>query len=146
MMGALWTCRSHGFPSWTAPKTSASPCLLHTGSGYAPFLDAFLKQIQPGSDEYIAEKYAASLEQPLNVWRDSFVAPTRDLRTVHAWLSEDLDGVGLGAAKTEPLRAKPPVESEKVSFSPAERLSREAFMEGLARYLGPFRKLEIAFR
>ena len=144
MAGALWTCHFHGVPLWAAPKTSTPPCLLHTGSGYAPFIDAFLKQIRPGSDEFVAEQYAADLELPLNAWKDAFVSATRDLHGVHSWLTEKLEAVRLGSAQVAPLRAQPPLESETAHFSAPEDLSRDAFMESLTRYLAPFRKLDRA--
>ena len=140
--GALLASRLQGVPLWAAPKASAAPCLLHTGSGYAPFIDAFLKQIQPGSDEFVAEQYAAELDRPLNAWKEAFVADTRDLRAVQSSLSEKLEAVRLGAAQVAPLRRQPPLESETASFSAPENLSRETFIENLARYLAPFLKLD----
>lgn len=143
MAGALWTSRFQSVPLWAVPKSVPSPCLLHSGSGYAPFIDAFLKQIRPGSDEFIAEKYAADLEEPLGRWRDSLIAASGDLHAVRAALAEDLEAVRLGTTRIESLRKRPPVESEKVSFPAPEHLQREAFIESLAHYLAHFKKIDV---
>lgn len=144
MAGALWTSRLQGVPLWAAVKTSAAPCLLHAGSGYAPFIDAFLKQIRPGSDEFIAEKYAADLEEPLTEWKEALLAPVRNLRALQSWLTESLEGTRLGAAHVEPMRAQPPVESERVSFPPPAQVSRDVFIDGLTKWLAPFIRMEVA--
>ena len=140
----MYSCRFPGAPLWAAQETSASPCFWHTGSGYAPFIDEFLKQIQPGSDEFLVEEYAADLDQPLNAWRESLLAETRNLDTMRLWLADALDGIRLGSAQVEPLRAKPPVESERVKFAAPDHLNPDAFIESMEQYLAPFGKLDVA--
>lgn len=144
LAGAFWASRFQGLPSFAVPRASSSPCLVHTGSGYAPFIDAFLQQINPGSDQFVAEKYAVELELLLNSWRDSICSQSRDLRAVHAVLSEDLNGSLLNRAAVKPLRAKPPVESERILFPRSEHVSGHAFVSSLSEYLATFRKIEIA--
>ena len=55
-----------------------------------------------------------------------------------------LEAVRLASAQVVPLRAQPPLESETAHFSAPEDLSRDAFIESLARYLAPFKKLDRA--
>jgi hypothetical protein len=97
--GTFVAARFQGLPLWAVARTSPSPCLLHTGSGYAPFIDSFLEQMRPGADAFITEKYAAELEVPLKSWRDSLCAPTRDLRTVQALLPVALDASSAGEGR-----------------------------------------------
>ena len=130
--------------SLPALSAIASPCFLQTGSGYAPFVERFLQHIQPGADGFLAEKYAAELTSELNSWQNSFLASTRDLHEVHDLLSETLNASLLNRAQVTPLRAEPPVHSDKVLFDPAEQVSRRAFVEALKEYLAPFSKVEIA--
>ena len=131
---------------FSLPALSAipSPCFLQTGSGYAPFVERFLQHIQPGADGFLAEKYAAELTSELNSWQNSFLASTRDLHEVHDLLSETLNASLLNRAQVTPLRAEPPVHSDKALFAPAEQVSRGAFVEALNEYLAPFSKVEIA--
>jgi Flp pilus assembly protein TadD/peroxiredoxin len=142
--GAFLASRLRGLPSLALAQGRYSPCLLHVGSGYAPSIEPFLKQIRPGSDEFIAEKYAAELDVPLRTWQQAFCASARDLRVVHDLLSENLDGSLLNQAKVTPVRSQPPVQSDKVLFPRPEQVGRSVFVEGLNKYLAPFKKIETA--
>jgi hypothetical protein len=121
-----------------------SPCLLRSGSEYAPFVERFLPHISPGSDGFIAEKYAGELTAELISWRQSFVASARDLSKGHDLLSETLEASLLNHVQVTPLRTEPPVTSEKVLFAPAQRVSRRAVTDALHEYLASFSTVEIA--
>ncbi len=142
--GIFVAARFQGLPLWALGKTSSSPCLLHTGSGYAPFIDSFLQQIRPGSDAFITEKYAAELELPLKTWRDSLCAATPELRTVQAFLPPALEASSLGKPTVKPLRRQPPLQSEQATFPAPQHLSGAAFVQSLHEYLAPFRRMEVA--
>ena len=133
-----------GLPLLALPQAASSPCLVHAGSGYAPFIDAFLKQIRPGFDQFVAEKYAAELEIILNSWCHSICSPARDLRPVHAVLLESLTASLLHRATVKPLRSRPPVESDRIAFHPPEIAGSSSFVSSLHEYLAPFRKIEDA--
>jgi len=60
LAGTFWACRTPRGLFAATPASPASPCLVHAGSGYAPFIEPFRKQIRPGADEFVAEKYAAN--------------------------------------------------------------------------------------
>lgn len=115
MATTLWTSRLRGF---SLPFTDASPppCLLHAGSGYAPFIDRFLPLIRPGSDEFIGEKYAAEIEVSLKSWQEAFRAFPRGLQSIHDTFLENLEGSLLNRANIMRVRATPPVQSDRVTF------------------------------
>jgi len=142
--GAFLASRLRGLPSLALAQGPSSPCLLHVGSRYAPSIEGFLQQIRPGSDEFIAEKYAAELEVLLKTWQQAFCASARELRAVHDLLSENLDGSLLNRADVTQVRSQPPVQSDKVLFPRPERVSRGVFVDGLNQYLAPFKKIETA--
>ncbi len=144
LAGTFLASHFKGLPIWAAPLASPSPCLLHVGSGYAPFIDSFLHKIQPGADVFITEKYAAELEVWLRAWSEAFIAGVRDLRAVHAVLPDTLDGSLLGNANITPLRSQPPVQSEKVIFPSPQHLSSTIFVDSLRQYLAPFRRIEVS--
>lgn len=123
----------------TAPEP---PCLVHSGSGYAPFIEPFLRQIQPGSDEFIAEKYAFELQQLLGGWASALQGRANDLSIPKTWLTDKLEGTRLDRPAVQTLRAEPPIESEKVLFSAATSMSSEAFVAALAGYLSPLTRVE----
>lgn len=140
--GAFVAARFHGLPLWASPKTLSSPCFLHVGAGYAPFIAQFTGQLEPGSDHFITEKYANELETVLNSWSESLCAPTRDLNVIHSRLSATVTGSALGKATLSPLRTQPPIQSEKATFPASQQLTRASFSESLHEYLSPFRKIE----
>jgi Flp pilus assembly protein TadD len=141
--GAFWT----GHPTcalWAAAAVRPeSPCLVHSGSGYAPILEPFLKQIQPGHDEFLAEKYAFELEGLLNSWGAELRASGHDLRAPKGWLAETLEGARIDHGTVQTLRADPPIESERVLFPTPTTINREVFLAGLGRYLLPFIQIEL---
>ena len=128
---------------WAATATREEmPCLVHSGSGYAPFIKPFLEQIQPGQDEFIAEKYAFEVEHLLDGWAASLQASAHDVRLPKRWLGETLEGAPLDRSIVHTLRAEPPLQSERILFPAATTISSEAFLAGLGRYLSPFSHIE----
>jgi Flp pilus assembly protein TadD len=142
-VAAFWASPLRGL---SLPYTDARslPCLLHTGSGYAPFIETFLPLILPGSDEFVAERDAAELEVLLQSWREAFRSPARNLQVIHETLSEDLVASLLARPNTTRVRVQPPVQSDRVEFPRPERLRRSVFIDGLSQYLTPFRSIETA--
>jgi Flp pilus assembly protein TadD/peroxiredoxin len=120
------------------------PCFLRTGSAYAPFVERFVRYITPGADDFVAEKFAAELVAVLTSWQQAFTGPGSDLSKVHDLLLETLEASLLNRAEVTPLRTDQPVQSYKVVFSPAEKTSRQAFVDALHAYLEPLSTLEIA--
>jgi Flp pilus assembly protein TadD len=145
LAGAFWACH---FPRtlFAAPAASpASPCLVHTGSGYAPFLEPFLQQIRPGSDEFIAEKYAVDIEQGLIAWAESLRAGARDPHhSMREWLAETLEASPLDQPALRTLRANSPLESGTATFPPATTVARDSFLASLERYLAAWTHLDLA--
>ena len=118
------------------------PCLLHSGSGYAPYLDPFLQQIQPGHDEFVAEKYAFEIEHMLGAWCAALKSNGSDLHHPRQWLEGTVDGSMLDRAKVETLRPHPPLESERLLFPAPASVSSETFLAALGRYLSPLARIE----
>jgi hypothetical protein len=118
------------------------PCLLHSGTRYAPFIEPFLKHVQPGHDEFIAEKYAFEIEHLLGGWAAALQASAQDLRSPKEWLAGTLEGAPLDRATVQTLRADPPLASEKILFPSATTISSEAFLTALGRYLSPLTRIE----
>lgn len=144
LAGTSLAARLKGLPLWAAPAAPPAPCLLHSGTGYAPFMDNLLEQIRPGADVFITEKYAAELEVLLSSWRESLCAAGRDLRALHRLLPDEFEGSLLGRAVMTPLRAQPPLQSWKAVFPSPQRLRSDAFVGSLTEYLAPFTRMEIA--
>jgi tetratricopeptide (TPR) repeat protein len=142
MAGAFWASHSPR-RLWAAAATGQEmPCLVHSGTGYAPFIEPFLKQIQPGHDEFIAEKYAFELEHLLGGWAAALQIGAQDLRSPKEWLAETLEGAPLDRTTVQTLRADLPLASDKILFPSATTISCEAFLAALGRYLSPFTRID----
>lgn len=144
LSGAFLAARFHGVPGWCESPQSSTQCVFHAGPRYAPFIERFLNQIEPGNDEYITEKYAADIEADLNVWSSSLRKSPRDLRPIEWTLTESLSATPFQSAEISTLRHGPPLESEMVLFAVEERLGRSALLASLQAYLAPFRNLTVA--
>ena len=128
---------------WAAQESPQSPCLLHTGSGFAPSLNSFVPQIRPGSDVFVTETYAAELEIILDSWRDSISSTARDLQALCNALPQTFTGTMFGKITVTPLRSQPPLQSDKVVFPATELLSCTAFLDSFYEYLAPYRELQL---
>ena len=137
--------RLEGLPVflWAESASRELPCSLHTGSGFAPFIGTFLGQIEPGSDAFLTERYAAELEVTLRQWCTSLQASTADLHAVAACLAPTLEASPLGTPKLRTFRAQPPLQTEQASFDEPRALSSSSFLEAFALYLRGFQTLDV---
>ena len=142
LSGAFLAARFHGLPTWAQSAKPSAPCLLHTGSGYAPFIENFLGRIQPGSDEYITETYAAAIEVHLDAWSASLRNSPHDLHFIQNVIPPSLNASSLNNVNVKTLRSGPPIESEQAVFSGHGQMSGAVFMDSLREYLKPFLKIE----
>jgi len=144
LTGAFLSARFQSLAAWAAPGQFASPCLFHRGPRYAPFIEKFLRQIAPGNDEFISEKYAAELEVHLNSWSAALRQSPRDLKPLESALAGSLLATPLSSAKGKTLRDGPLLESEEVLFGNAVKLDAAAFLGSVHAYFAPFRNLKVA--
>ncbi|HWG20767.1 MAG TPA: FG-GAP-like repeat-containing protein [Terracidiphilus sp.] len=142
MAGAFWSSVAPRRLWAAATGDRQTPCLIQSGSGYAPFIEPFLNRIQPGNDEFIAEKYAFELEHLLDSWAAALQAGAHDLGIPKEWLEGTLEGAQLDRATVQILRAEPPIESERALFPAATTRSSEDFLAALGRYLAPLTQIE----
>jgi tetratricopeptide (TPR) repeat protein len=124
--------------------SESSSCLLHSGSEYAPFIHAFLDQLQPGRDSFVTEQYAAELRAMLDGWSQSLCSLPWDLQPITKVLALTLDASAIGEARLTTLRSHPPIESEKAVYPQPRPFDRAAFVATLQAYLGPFTRIETA--
>ncbi len=128
--------RSRGW----ALGSSEAPCLLHTGSAYAPLTQQFLDLIESGKDEFVTELYAAQLEAVLAGWSEWLTG-----RAVGAGSLGDLGGslaatvyaTRMDEAVLTPLRTGAPLATSRAVFAAPGELPPAGFVEGLEKYLAP---------
>lgn len=144
LSGAFLAARFRGLSQRVDISASSSPCFLHTGTGFAPFLDKFLDKIHPGTDAFVTEKYAAELSTILETWRVSFCAATRDLKLIQNLVSETIYAPPFANATIHTIHSNSPVVSAKITFPGPAQLSRAAFISDLQQYLSPFKSIDVA--
>jgi Flp pilus assembly protein TadD/peroxiredoxin len=142
MAGGFVAARFLGLPVW-AQTTRSQPCLLHTGSTFAPFAQHFVNLLEPGRDEFVTEKYAFELEGVLGNLFDSVSSGqhTQSLR-----LLPELRATRLDQAAASVLRhsGPGPVLSQRMTFPAAEMMRSGVFEEHLRSYLASLGKIETA--
>jgi tetratricopeptide (TPR) repeat protein len=136
--------RLHAMAAWAASTQNPSPCFLHAGFRYAPFIEKFLSQIQPGNDDYVTETYAAQMEAHLISWGASLRESSHDLRLIAGILDRNLLATPLNQAKINILRSEPPLESAEALFGQPDRLDSSVFLESAHAYFAPFESLKVA--
>lgn len=141
---AFLCARFHAATAWAATPTKLSPCLFHAGSRYAPFLEKFLSQIQPGNDDFVTERYADEIESHLNSWGASLRESPRELRRIAEVLDRTLLATPLNHAKLTILRSEPPLESEEALFGEPQQLDSSIFLETAHSYFASFHSLKVA--
>jgi Flp pilus assembly protein TadD/peroxiredoxin len=144
LSGAFLLGRYGGLPVWGAGEAAPSACLLPSSSSFAPYIEHFREQVQPGRDGFPGEQYAAELEEILDGWRVALCASPRNLDPIASLLPPALDAAELGAAVVTTLRGEPPIESEKAVFPATRGFTHQAFLQTLTEYLAPLREIKAA--
>jgi Flp pilus assembly protein TadD len=143
--GGFAAARFSGLRTW-AQAAPSQPCLLSTGSTFAPFAQHFVDLIEPGKDEFVTEKYAFEMEGLLDTWSESLRSASAGPHTLSLHLASTLKATRLSDAAATVLRHsdRSPLASEQMTFPGAGPLSAAAFEEHLQQYLASLGEIEIA--
>jgi tetratricopeptide (TPR) repeat protein len=98
-----------------------------------PF-ESLLDKVQPGSDEFLTEKYAAAIEARLALWTRCLCASPPGIEALRDSLSPEFRGSSLEPGRDEVLR-KGVLQVRRRKFSSDTPLGREQFIEALRTYL-----------
>jgi tetratricopeptide (TPR) repeat protein len=119
-------------------------CRFKTHELLSPSLQKFFAAIEPGSDPFLCERYAADLGVIFQQWstalRDSPGDPTALTNT----LAPDIDFVPFDSFDRKILREGPAIRVEAIQFRPTPSNGRDAFLKSLASYLHSFSRIETA--
>ena len=99
-----------------------------------------LLKAQPGSDEFISEKYAAQIDAILRSWAAALLKSPLDLGAIAAVLTPSFSGASLRAAESKLLRAGL-VEIYRNEFNPPTTLESAAFLTHFRDALSSFTQL-----
>lgn len=107
-------------------------------------MDRYLGKIQPGTDIFVTEKYAAKIAVFLKAWTNSLCAGTRDLGPLQELIPETVLAVPLGEPTIQLIRSNSSIDSEKITFPSSAPLSNGRFRNNLRQYLSPFKTIDVA--
>ena len=107
-------------------------------------LDDVLGYIPPGSDEFVAEKYAAEIAQHLAIWSRELQSSPTGLNALAKLLDSSLQAISLAPTQEKTLRSANGITAIKRKFSSDPLLGRERFLQQMQAYLAAFTRVEIA--
>ena len=107
-------------------------------------LDDVLRYVEPGSDEYVTEKYAAEIARRLEEWGQELRSGPSPLNVLAKFLDVSLKAAPLGPAQEKKLRSGDGVDVFRRTFSNQAALGRERFLEEVRNTLAPLGRLQTA--
>lgn len=107
-------------------------------------LDDLLRYVEPGTDEYVTEKYAAEIARHLEEWGQELRSGPSPLNVLAKLLDASLKAVPLVPAQEKKLRSGCGVDVFRRTFSNQVMLDRDRFLEEIRDYLAPLGRLRTA--
>src|SRR2546430_14393198 len=107
-------------------------------------LDDVLRQVVPGTDEYVAEKYAFEIMRLLNEWSRALKEAPPALSVLAEILSASIEGASLVPSQERTLRSGNGLEVQRRQFSAGVTARRERFLQEIKNYLAPIARVETA--
>jgi len=142
-----------GFPSFhpfrfqpALPQSIAPPRGFHVEPQYRQprSLDAVLKKLPAGSDEFVTEKYQDQVAAILGGWSSELLDSPQLTATLEKMMDSHFAGSSLKSAVQQPVRAGSAVQVWRMKFAAETPLGREAFLEEWRFYVSTFSKIVTA--
>jgi tetratricopeptide (TPR) repeat protein len=109
----------------------------------SPLADV-ISHVAPGSDEYIAEKYAVEIEGILENWGRELIASLHAVSSLGPFLDPAIQASALNGSEKTALRSAFDIEAIRHRFSGELALGRDRCIESLERWLQQAEKIETA--
>jgi Flp pilus assembly protein TadD/peroxiredoxin len=107
-------------------------------------LDDVLRYVNPGSDEYVAEKYAAEIHALLAEWGQQLRRNCPALSSLVRFLDASMAACGLKIVRDVPLRSGNAIEVLRREFVSETVPGHERFLDAIKAYFGEISRLETA--
>jgi tetratricopeptide (TPR) repeat protein/peroxiredoxin len=104
-------------------------------------LDAILKKVPAGFDEFITEKYHDQIAVILEAWSAELRRAPSGMSTLAGAFSPDFSGCSWKEERPERIQEKSFAKIWKVRYAQESRLNRDTFLSELGLWLAPFSKL-----
>jgi tetratricopeptide (TPR) repeat protein/thiol-disulfide isomerase/thioredoxin len=128
------------FPAWprleAANPTNRSNEVFHVEPHYRSerSLDAVLRKVQPGLDEFISEKYASEIEAILAEWSAALRESPVSVEAIAKSLAASFSGTSLQPSTSSVIRSDSLLEIRRNRFDGI--IAGEAFVGDLQKWLG----------
>jgi tetratricopeptide (TPR) repeat protein/peroxiredoxin len=103
-----------------------------------------MRLVAPGSDDYIAEKYAFEIEAIFNKWGEDLKRSPRNHSTLASFLSESIQACTLIPLHESTTRSEFGIDIVKRSFPTGGLPGRDRFLESVNAWLGEIARIETA--
>ena len=107
-------------------------------------LDALLLKTQAGLDEFVTEKYHDQIAAILAEWSSSLLRSPQEVEAIKRILTPDFSGASLRPVQSRLVRADPPVEVRRNSFTSQANLGQDAFVQELRTAMSVFSNITTA--
>src|SRR5258708_33827416 len=107
-------------------------------------MDEVLRQVVPGLDEFVTEKYAFEIAKLLSEWSKALLGASPALTTLAKFLDTALEATSLVRAEERTLRAGYGIEASRRRFATDAVSGRERFLQQMKTYLAGFSQMETA--
>ena len=117
---------------------------LHPQYSAKSALDAILKKVPAGFDEFVTEKYHDQVALILSDWSSALQKSPSDIRPLAKVLSQDFSGTSLKTPQLQLISEKSFARNWKVGYSVESRLDAQPFLAELRASLASYSKLQTA--
>ena len=107
-------------------------------------LDDVLRYLEPGSDEFVTEKYAAEIARRLEEWGRELRSGRSGANVLARLLDPSFQAASLRPIQENKLRSEYGIETVRRTFSSEALGSRERFLKEMQGYLAPLTRVDTA--
>src|ERR1700687_1125037 len=139
------------FPSLVRPTIHGSVAFFpYADVRFAPQypakspLDAVLRYVAPGLDEFVTEKYAWEITRLLSEWAQALKARSPAFPTLAKVVDASLEAASLVPTEERAVRSGYGIEVLRRRFAAEAAPGRERFLQQMKTYLGGFSRVDTA--
>jgi Flp pilus assembly protein TadD/peroxiredoxin len=107
-------------------------------------LDDILRYMAPGSDEFLAEKFAAEIKQRLEEWSKELRSNPRAMTVLAKSLAPSFQSSSFVPVSEKTVREEYGIETVRRSYSDESKVGGAKFLEQMRAYLSAFESLQTA--
>jgi Flp pilus assembly protein TadD/peroxiredoxin len=107
-------------------------------------LDAVLRHVEPGFDEFVTEKYAWEITKLLSEWGQALKAGLPALTTLAKFVDASLEATSLLPTEERGVRSGYGIDVLRRRFAAEAAPGRERFLQQMKTYLSAFSRMETA--